>query len=57
MSRNKEKLELKANLEIEYMDDHILFEHLIQFVILAFEIADKNPDEAGRMQKNFLDNY
>ena len=57
MSRNKEKFELKTNLEIEYKDDPILFEHLIQFVMLALEIADKSPEEAEEMQKSFLDNY
>ncbi len=57
MSRNKEELELKTNMEIEYRDDPILFEHLIQFIILALEISDKSPEEAEKIQKNFLDNY
>lgn len=57
MSRNKERLELRANLEIEYVDDPLLLEHLIQFVSLALEISDKSPEEADKIQKNFLDNY
>lgn len=44
-------------MEIEYRDDSILFEHLIQFIILALEISDKSPEEAEKIQKNFLDNY
>jgi len=44
-------------MEIEYRDDPILFEHLIQFIILALEISDKSPEEAEKIQKNFLDNY
>ena len=57
MSRNKETFELRTNLEIEYKDDPILFEHFIQFISLAFEIADKKPEEADAIQKKFIDNY
>ena len=53
----REKLELKSNLKIAFKEDAILFSQLLRFVLLAIEIADKNPEEAEEIQKKFIDRY
>jgi hypothetical protein len=50
---NIKKSELKPNLKIAFREDAISFRQLLRFVLLAIEIADKNPEEADEIQKDF----
>jgi hypothetical protein len=51
----KEKLELRPALKIAFREDAVLSVQLLKFILLAIEISDKSPEEAERIQKNFLD--
>ncbi|MFH1897036.1 MAG: hypothetical protein ABH886_02170 [Candidatus Desantisbacteria bacterium] len=53
----REKLELKPNLKIAFREDAVLSIQLLRFVLLAIEISDKSPEEAERIQQNFLDRH
>jgi len=49
----REKSELKPKLKITFKEDVISFSQLLRFVLLALEIADKSPEEADEIQKDF----
>lgn len=59
----KRKRELKfkpwvRNVKIEHKDDPILLRHLIEFLLLALELADiEDRDEIEKIQKISLDKY
>ncbi|MDD5155120.1 MAG: hypothetical protein PHF11_01375 [Candidatus Omnitrophica bacterium] len=53
----REKLKLRPELKMEFRDNPVFFNHLLKLILLAIEISDKTPEEAERIQKNFLDRH
>jgi hypothetical protein len=49
--------ELQVNLKIQYVEDPILFDQLVRIVLLAIELADKNKEDAEKLQQKVLDDY
>jgi hypothetical protein len=53
--QKKDNPELNPDLKIEYKDDAVSSVQLMKFILLAINIADKDPEEAAKIQENFLD--
>lgn len=57
MGRKPREQKFQARLHIEYKDDPILLEQLINIILLAKRIANKSKEEAEKIQDAFLNNH
>ena len=52
----QKKHEYKTKLKIEQKDDSVLYEQILDMIIMALEIADMDEKKAQEYQKNRLEN-
>ena len=48
--------DLKAKLTVEYKDDPVLYEQLLNMLVMALEIAEKDERDARAYQEKTLEN-
>ena len=48
--------DLKAKLIVEFKDDHVLYEQLLNMLVMALEIAGKDEKDARAYQEKILEN-